>query len=66
MAGILNKITMGFHHVTKEVLAIAIVALVVVGILWMLYYLVTKGETPNPDEEIQRILGKEDYESTKH
>ena len=51
---------MDFHNVTKEVLAVAIVALAVVGIVWLLYYVVTKGETPDPDEEMRRILGKED------
>jgi len=51
---------MDFHNVTKEVLAVAIVALVVVGIIWLLYHVMTKGQSPDPDEEIRRILGKED------
>jgi nitrogen fixation-related uncharacterized protein len=51
---------MDFHNVTKEVLIIVIVALVIGGILWLLYLVMTKGQLQDPDEEIKRILGRGD------
>jgi hypothetical protein len=49
---------MDFHNVTKEVLIIAIVALIVGGNLWLLYLVMTKGQSPDPDEEINKTLDR--------
>ena len=56
---------MAFYHITSSVLWCALLILIAI-VLGALVTAVTRGESPDPDEEIQRILRKEDHEITKH